>query len=201
MSMTMKTPDMAPEALPENYPHQFTKDVDILGYPVRFRPIHPGDNHRMLMLFDTFSMETIYHRFFSYVRMPPERVKRFTMIDYGRQMAIVAEEEKDGQPRLMGVARYAMPKEAVDDAEMAIVIGDPWQGRGLGTTLLRYLIDLAEIRGLTMMYGLVHFDNRAVPRVVRKLGVKYKKKDNGTEWRYEVFPGQLPEEPDKKPAK
>jgi acetyltransferase len=176
--------------LPENYPHQYTRDSIIKGHEVRFRPIHPGDNHRMVILFDTFSMETIYHRFFSYVRMPPARVKRFTTLDYELQMALVAEEERHGQRQLMGVARYAREKDNPEQGEMAIVVGDRWQGRGIGTELLMYLFEVAEKEGVKMLYGLVHFDNRAAPRIIRKSGIKFKKKDNGTEWRFEVFPGQ-----------
>jgi acetyltransferase len=183
----------AEPALPENYPFHYTRDLEIKGHQVRFRPIHPGDNHRMVMLFDTFSMETIYHRFFSYVRMPPERVKRFTHVDYALQMALVAEEERHGQKHIMGVARYAREKDNPAQGEMAIVVGDRWQGRGIGTELLKYLFEVAEKEGVAMLYGLVHFDNRAAPRIIRKSGIKFKKKDNGTEWRFEVFPGQTQE--------
>ena len=195
-------PDTSPgddiAALPQNYPHHYCRDLHIKGHDVRFRPVHPGDNHLMVMLFDTFSMQTIYHRFFSYIRMPPERVKRFTTLDYELQMAFVAEEEHHGQTRLMGVARYALEKDNPEQGEMAIVIGDRWQGRGIGTQLLRFLFEVAEKEDVKMLYGLVHFDNRAAPRIIRKAGIKFKKKDNGTEWRFEVFPGQVQDpEPEK----
>ena len=179
--------------LPDNYPHHYTRDLEIKGHQVRFRPIHPGDDDRMVLLFDTFSMETIYHRFFAYVRMPLTRVKRFTNVDYQTHMALVAEEVVHGQARLMGVARFALSKEEPGAGEMAIVIGDRWQGRGIGTELLKFLFEVAEKEHVRMMYGLVHFDNRAAPRIIRKSGIKFKKKDNGTEWRYEVFPGQKQE--------
>lgn len=183
----------ADEPFPDNYPFDLIRDLDIRGRAVRFRPIYPGDNYRMIMLYNTFSQQTIYHRFFSYVRIPESRVKRFTTIDYQRHVALVAEEEKDGLPRLMGVARYNTPKEETDTAEIAIVIGDPWQGQGVGTRLLRYLVDIAHGAGYVKLIGLVHYDNAAMPRVFRKLGVKYKKCDNGTEWRFEVFPGVPPD--------
>ena len=180
--------------LPGNYPRHYIRDLNIKGHEVRFRPIHPGDDHRMVLLFDTFSMETIYHRFFAYVRMPIARVKRFTNVDYVTQMALVAEEIVHGQPRLMGVARYALSKDEPGAGEMAIVVGDRWQGRGIGTELLGFLFDVAEKEHVRMLYGLVHFENRVAPRIIRKSGIKFIKKDNGTEWRFEVFPGQKQED-------
>lgn len=190
----------ADEPFPENYPFDLIRDLDIRGRTVRFRPIYPGDNYRMIMMYNTFSQQTIYHRFFSYVRIPPSRVKRFTEIDYKRHMALVAEEEKDGLPRLMGVARYNTPKDETNTGEMAIVMGDPWQGQGIGTKLLRYLVDIAHGAGYVKLIGLVHYDNAAMPRVFRKLDVKFKKCDNGTEWRFDVYPG-VPPDPPPEPVK
>lgn len=180
--------------LPDNYPHQYIKDIEVRGRHIRLRPIHPGDDYRMLMLFNTFSEKTIYHRFFSYIRMPPARVRRFTHVDYEKHMAIVAEELKDGQSRLMGVARYAATKEARGDAEIAIVIGDPWQGRGFGTAMLQYLVEIARDFGYKRLIGLVHFDNDVMPLLFERIGFHHRKFDNGTEWRFEVFTGGEPGE-------
>lgn len=179
--------------LPENYPGRYVKDVRVRGRSLRFRPIHPGDNDRMVMLFNTFSMKTIYHRFFAYIKMPPARVARFTNVDYVTQMAIVGEELKDGQYRLVGVARYAQSKEDPRKGEMAIVIGDPWQGQGIGTVMLQYLVDVARIEGYEELTALVHYDNEVIQRVFDKLTCVYKKRDNGTEWLFRVYPGRLKE--------
>jgi acetyltransferase len=142
------------------------------------------------MLFNTFSMQTIYHRFFAYIKMPPARIARFTNMDYVKQMAIVGEELKDGQYRLVGVARYAQFKEDPHKGELAIVIGDPWQGQGIGTVMMQYLVDIAHIGGYEELIALVHYDNEAIPRVFNKLTCMIKKRDNGTEWLFKIYPGR-----------
>jgi acetyltransferase len=173
--------------LPDNYPSQYIKNTVVNGRPVLFRPIRPDDNDLMQHLFQTFSKETVFHRFFAYLRVPPARLDRFTRIDYRTQMAIVAQEEKDGQPVLMGVARYNTPRDISDGAELAIVMGDPWQGMGIGTALLAYLLEVAGREGFKSLYGLVHYDNAAVPRVFHKLsemGRTHRCHDTGTELKY-----------------
>jgi len=172
--------------LPENYPHKYVRDVIVGDRLYKFRPVSPDDDELMIRLFNTFSKETIFHRFFTAYSMQPTRVKRFTNIDYRTRMAIVAEEIVDGDLRLVGVARWAAEKGSETNAEMAIVIGDPWQGKGIGTALLDYLFVVGEAEGYELFYGLVQYDNAAVPRIFEKLKRPHRIHNTGMELRYEV---------------
>jgi acetyltransferase len=179
--------DGAPEPLPSNYPSQYTKEAVVRGGPVLLRPIRPDDGRLMLDLFGTFSPETIYRRFFTFIKMSAARVRNLTHIDYRRQMALVAERRWSGECILTGVARYNTPEDAPQgEAEMAIVVGDPYRGLGIGTALLDVMLKTGRREGFSLFYGLVQYDNKAVPRLFEKLNQKHRVVDNGTEWRYEV---------------
>ncbi len=183
-----RTPEheLLDKTLMENYPHKYIRDVAIGGRPFRFRPVRPDDEDMMVRMFITFSKETIFHRFFTAVTMQPSKAKRFTHIDYKRQMAIVCEEDTGGERHLVGVARYNASPDSDTEAEMAIVIGDPWQGKGVGTALLNYLLEIAELEGFRSLYGLVHYDNLAVPRMFSKMNRPHRTKNTGAELRFEV---------------
>jgi len=176
-----------PVPLTENYPFQYVREKDLNGLEVKLRPIRSDDDEMMIELFSSFSDDTIYHRFFTHVRMTPEKVKRFTHIDYVRQMAVVAVQRDGEGRRLLGVARYALVKSPERWGEMAVVVGDPWHGKGVGTALLDHLFYVAKNEGLKGLYGLVHYDNRAIPRVFEKITYPTRKDDTGTELRFEVL--------------
>ncbi|MFA6451668.1 MAG: GNAT family N-acetyltransferase [bacterium] len=171
---------------PVNYPDKYILDTAVRGRPYRFRPISPDDETPLIELYKTFSRETIFHRFFTAYTMPPSRAKRLATLDYDKKMAIVAEETTDCGCHLVGVARYANVSESETTAEMAIVIGDPWQGKGLGAALLDYLFTVGEAEGYELFYGLVHYENEAVPRLFAKINRPHRIHNTGTELRYEV---------------
>jgi len=175
--------------IPDNYPTVYVVRVKVNGRSMRFRPIHPGDNDRLIRLFSTFSKETIFHRFFHTVQLRRSYIRRLTNVNYFPHMALVSEELKDGMPLITGVARYNAPADGEPGvAEAATVVGDPYQGRGIGTALLNYMFFVAREQGFKKLYGLVHFDNRVVPVVVSKLqqiGINHSIVDTGTELRYE----------------
>ncbi|MFC1474538.1 GNAT family N-acetyltransferase [bacterium] len=171
----------------ENYPFQYKKEVEVRGRKMRFRPIRPDDDDLMIELFSTFSEDTIYHRFFTHIKITPERVKRFTHIDYRSEMALVAVEREDDRRRLLGVSRYALDSDRDNWAEMAVVVGDPWHKSGIGTALLKYLFVVARNEGLEGIYGLVHYDNRPIFKIFERLGHSVKTIDTGTEICYEIL--------------
>lgn len=169
------------------YPEQYKKETSTKLGKTLLRPIRPDDDAQLMRLYKTFSVETIYHRFFSYVNATPDRVKRMTHIDYRRQMAIVAEVEIAGVPEIVGVARYNTPEGGSPvEAEMAIVVGDPYQGNGVGAELLDTLIKVARAEGFNLLFGIVHYDNKPAQRLFEKVQAPHRIKDNGSEWNYEV---------------
>jgi acetyltransferase len=126
------------------------------GSEVSIRPIRPEDEPALTALYARLSPHTAYQRFFTVMRrLPPEWAHVLANVDYDRRMAFVALAPGD---ELIAVARYACDADA-DDAEIAVVVQDGWQGRGLGTTLLAELMEYARGRGIRRFRAYVLADN------------------------------------------
>lgn len=126
------------------------------GSVVTLRAIRPEDEARLSALYVRLSPETAYQRFFTVMRrLPPDWARILAQVDGDRQMAIVAEGPAG---ELIGVVRYAT--DATGEAELALVVQDAWQNRGLGTRLLTELLDYARGRGITRFRAHVLSDNR-----------------------------------------
>jgi RimJ/RimL family protein N-acetyltransferase len=137
------------------------------GSRVRLRPIEPADEAALTSLYARLSPETAYQRFFTVMRrLPPEWPRILANVDYDRRMAIVAVEPGVA---LVGVARYDHDPRT-DEAEIALVVQDAWQGRGLGTALMAELLDYAEARGIRRFRAYVLADNHRMLRLIRELG-------------------------------
>jgi len=114
------------------------------GSIVLLRPIKPEDEPYMGELFKTFSEETVSYRFFMILKeMPHAALARYCNIDYDKEIAIVAEAKENGRKKLLGVVRLATEPDA-KTAEIAVVVGDPWQMLGLGSKLVDYMIEIAR---------------------------------------------------------
>ena len=132
------------------------------------RPIRPGDAPALTRLYDRLSPESAYQRFFAVMRrLPPDWARILADVDHDRRAAIVA---AGPEGELIGVARYGTEPGA-DEAEIAVVVQDAWQGRGLGTILLSALLDHAVSRGITRFLAYVLADNHRMLRLVGRQGV------------------------------
>ncbi len=125
-----------------------TWEADVVladGGTVHIRPIRPEDGDALVAFHERLSAETQYLRFFSPKPvLTPRDVERFTHVDGDTRVALVA--LLDGA--IVGVARYdRLP--GTGDAEVAFVVDDHHQGRGLGTIFLEYLAAIARERGVT----------------------------------------------------
>ena len=111
------------------------------GSTARLRPIRPEDADEIVALHSRFSERTRYLRYFSpYPRIPQRDLDRFTHVDHHDREAFVA--ELGGE--LIAVARYERLGDGSPDAEVAFVVEDAHQGRGLGPALLEYLAAAAR---------------------------------------------------------
>jgi acetyltransferase len=142
------------------------------GLEVFVRPVKPEDAPLLVELFNILSPTTIYYRFFSPLKaLPPDMLARFTQIDYDRDVCLVALETTGTVERMLGIARF-MSDPDVTKAEFAIVVGDPWQGKGVGAALLEKCIDIARERSMRTIWGKVLAENTTMIGLGRKFGFK-----------------------------
>jgi len=130
------------------------------------RAVTPRDAARVAAFHRALSLETVHFRYFSgLVRLPPAILERFTRVDFARDMVLVAEVGE----RVIALASYHRGA-APDAAEVAFVVADEYQGRGLGTLLLEELAELARERGVTRFTADTLAGNRAMLRVFADAG-------------------------------
>ena len=125
------------------------------GLELFIRPIRPEDAPLLLELFDNMSEQSRFNRFLRHVpTLTSEVLARFTQIDYDRDMALVALSSSEGKTIMIGVTRLAGDPDGLE-AEMAVVVGDPWHGQGVGALLMELGIRTAVKRGLQKVWGYV----------------------------------------------
>ncbi len=163
------------------YPNQYESEWMLEdGTPVLIRPMKPEDEFMVKVLLDNCSPETIYFRYFSVVKnWPHESLVRFTQYDYDREIGIAAIGLPPGPATMMGVGRLVMPPER-PDAEFAVIVADPWQGKGLGEKLIERVIEIAGENGVQTLVGDVLPENEKMLSLVKKLGFKLLRLEEGT---------------------
>jgi acetyltransferase len=148
------------------------------GSVITIRPIRPEDAEIERDFVKGLSDESRHSRFMNSLReLTPAMLARFTQIDYDREMALVAISDRDGHEVEIGVARFVTNPDS-ESCEFAVVVGDAWQGTGLGRRLMNSLIGIARKSGLKSMVGYVLADNRRMLALCAKLGFEIAK-DSG----------------------
>jgi acetyltransferase len=163
------------------YPESFVREKTLPdGTPVVLRPIRPEDEPLWSALLESTSNESLLQRFRQLVRRSHELAARFCFIDYDREMAIVAEVSRNGERELVGVGRLvADPDHRI--AEYAVLVTDRWQGRGLGSLLTEYCLDLAPAWGVKEIVAYTTGSNTRALSIFRKLGFQMERKDGWQE--------------------
>ncbi len=140
------------------------------GSTMHVRPIRPDDSPRIEALHGSLSPETIYFRFFTPVsRLTPRMLERFTVVDYVERLALVG--VLGGT--LIAVARYeSLPTqwEGGKEAEVAFLVSDEHQGRGIASLLLEHLVVAGRLNGISRFVADTLPDNRRMLRVFRDAG-------------------------------
>lgn len=175
------------------YPSQYESQIQLpeIG-DLLIRPIRPEDAPLLVDLFETLSPQSIYYRFFSPMKaLSPEMLARFTQIDYDREIALVAIVESDSSETMLGAARVIL-QHNLKDAEFAVLVGDTWQGKGIGARLLTTCLDIARERRFGTIWGTVLAENRSMLALGRKLGFSIKHGDHSGEFDLTLDMSQLP---------
>lgn len=146
--------------------------VDVLrdGTRIAVRPVRADDAARERAFIAALSPESRRLRFLGQVAAPSDAmIRRFTDIDYDHDVAFAAVRADDPDEAFLGVSRYAIGDDGAS-CECAVSVLDPWQHRGLGTLLMRHLIDVARARGIVFMFSVDSRDNHAMADLAAHLG-------------------------------
>ncbi len=149
--------------------------VSVDGHRIFIRPVKPEDAPLFTALFKTLSPTTIYYRFFGPLKeLNPEMLARFTQIDYDREIALVAIDEESQTDNILGVARIIGDPDG-NTGEFAVLVGDTWQGKGIGSNLLEKCMAIAEKKGFRLVHGIVLNKNINMLTLGKKLGFEMKR--------------------------
>ncbi len=138
------------------------------GRLVWLRLLEPGDADLLRQFFWRLSSETIYRRFLSPITLPSNALlKRLVDVDHHDREALIAMDERG----IAGIARYGTVGSSHD---VAVVVADDWQGRGLGKVLIRRLAHIARMRGIASFHATMLGENRRAQSLVLGLSPKTK---------------------------
>jgi RimJ/RimL family protein N-acetyltransferase len=131
------------------------------------RPVRPDDKRLLAQAFERLSPETRYRRFFAPLeKLSDQDLRYLTEVDHHDHEAIVAVNPENAA--IIGVARYVR-SDPPTEAEVAVVVGDPWQGHGVATALLQRLVVRAREEGVDRFVALVMSDNDEALDLFRNL--------------------------------
>lgn len=162
------------------YPHQYEQIHPLKDEgEYQIRPIHPDDADMLKAFYKTLSDETRYFRFISNSpELSPSMAAKFTLIDYDREMALVAlakesELSNDGTwletEKIIGVSRYSTNPDKAS-CEFSLVVADDFGGQGIGSRLMINIMEVARDKGLSEIDGLVLSKNPSMLKLMRSLG-------------------------------
>lgn len=152
------------------YPeHLETRKTTKSGITVLLRPVKITDEPLLKSFFYSLSDESMYTRFMSARKdMPHERLQEFTVIDYTKEMVILAVVEREQRELVVGLAEYYLEEENLA-ANVAFTVRDDHQNQGIGSELLSYIVYLARREGLHALTAEVLMENKPMMHVFQKL--------------------------------
>ncbi len=181
-------PDVEEEDLPKlairPYPNQYIWDwTTDNGTDVLIRPIRPEDEPLLVKFHEPLSEQSVYMRYFRALnldqRTAHERLTRICFIDYDREMALVAvrRNPQSGEQEVLGVGRLSKTIHD-DEAEFALLISDNFQRQGLGTELLKRLLQIGENEGIRKVTAYMLPQNRGMKRIAENLGFEFSRDED-----------------------
>jgi acetyltransferase len=170
--------DKLPRLAIRPYPVRYVKPWTMKnGEPVTIRPIRPEDEPLLVRLHQVLSERTVYLRYFQPLKLSQrtahERLTRICFIDYDREMVFVVEHKKeDGHAEAIAIGRLSKLRGSGEEAELAVLVDDRYQGQGLGTELYRRLVAVARDEKLKKVVCTILAENREMRAICQKLGFR-----------------------------
>lgn len=161
------------------------------GASATIRPIRPEDEPLMVKFHQTLSDRSVYLRYFAPLkldqRIAHERLSRMCFIDYDREMVLVVERRvpEGGEAEILGIGRLSK-LHGSNEAEFALTVSDQWQRHGLGTRLLKQLVQVGRDEKLERITATMLGDNREMQHVARKVGFQVEHIPGENEYRAEL---------------
>jgi acetyltransferase len=149
------------------------------GTSVWIRPVRGTDLELERRFVEGLSAHTGYLRLLSGRQPTSVELERWTDINPAREIAIIAVTSEDGTEQQIGVARCILDDGDPTRWDFAIVVGDAWQGKGLGETLLRLLIQCAEESGVPALSSVTSSENQHMLSLARRLGFTARREPGG----------------------
>src|SRR6185437_8084934 len=162
------------------YPSKYASQIGLSdGTVLNIRPIRPEDEPQVVRFHSTLSEQSVYRRYFYLMnlesRIRHERLTQICFIDYDRQMALVAERpaSTDSPGRVIGIGRLTkLPFQ--NKAELAAVVSDEFQRKGIGRALIHRLIEFARDEKLEILMAFVLTDNPAMQKLLEGEGFVFR---------------------------
>jgi acetyltransferase len=163
-----------------SYPKKYVATQELKnGTKVLLRPIKSEDEGRFNALLKSLSEETMRFRFFALIKeMSHETLTQYCNLDYDREIAMVAELQQGGR-QIIGAARVIVELGG-KSGEFAVLVGDQWQGLGLGSMLTDCIISIARDMRLEKIYGYAIPNNYKIIQLCEKKGFKVETLDEDT---------------------
>jgi acetyltransferase len=176
--------DHLPRPAIRPYPSQYVSEWRMKdGTMVTIRPIRPEDEPLMVRFHGTLSERSVYLRYFCSMslstRVEHERLVRICFGNYDRGLALVADwkNPESGEHEILGVGRLSGMSNHLD-AEAAVLVSDAWQGRGLGTELLRRIAEVGRREKFRRLSGEILRDNVTTQAIFKKMGCQLRSLDD-----------------------
>ena len=138
--------------------------------PVTLRCIRPEDADSLCGMFQDCSRRSLYLRFERHLdKVPLDQVVQLCSVDHNCEVAVVAEIEQGETRKVIGLGQLSADPSYVS-AEYAVLVADPWQGRGLGSLFTDFCLDIASKLGIKRVVGEFSPSNVRIIRILQSRG-------------------------------
>jgi acetyltransferase len=177
------------------YPIQYARPHRLRdGTELMIRPIRPEDEGMLVAFHRTLSETSVRQRYLAPLQLDQrtthERLIRVCFSDYDRDIALVVEHTPPGgAAEIVAVGRLSRRSTSASDAEFALLVADAWQRRGLGSELLRRIVDIARAERIPRVTATMLPDNTGMIRIASNLGFTVRRAPDGVESTAELVIG------------